>query len=372
MTVQKCIDGCAAAGFSSAGVEYGSECYCGNVTFPPGSSAEPQDCSMPCRGDASQYCGGSYRILIYARAGADTTPSRPTSSWTPAQGGCWSDNMEGVRALEHGANGYDDLTPAKCQAICEAQGFNLAGVEYGRECFCGNTIMGSNRPTTGGCNMRCTGDSAQICGGANAINIYVKDNYQYTTGPATVLDSYGGYSKTQCWEDSAGNRVLKNQPAFPISGDNMTVQKCIDGCKTAGFSSAGVEYGRECYCDNVSYPLSQSHDMRECNKPCTGDGSQFCGGPNRILIYYQPPITTYRGILQVVDAGNGAVLGYISKHLANGGVQYALGNEADAVHVTFQGTLAATSFRGVELTAEVCSINAGLRDYMLTLSVAGL
>jgi hypothetical protein len=55
MTVQKCIDGCAAAGYTSAGLEYGKECYCGNISFPPGSSAEPQDCSMPCLGDASQY-----------------------------------------------------------------------------------------------------------------------------------------------------------------------------------------------------------------------------------------------------------------------------------------------------------------------------
>ncbi|CAG8762543.1 929_t:CDS:2 [Acaulospora colombiana] len=121
MTVQKCIDGCAAAGFSSAGLEYGRECSCGNISFPPGSGAEPQDCSMPCLGDASQ-------------SGVDTTPTTPTGPWTPAQGGCWQDNVDHVRALEHGANGYDDMTPTKCQAICDAQGFNLAGVEYGREC----------------------------------------------------------------------------------------------------------------------------------------------------------------------------------------------------------------------------------------------
>jgi hypothetical protein len=65
MTVQKCIDGCAAAGFSSAGVEFGKECYCGNITFPPGSSSEPQECGMPCLGDASQYVTFFFFFIIY-------------------------------------------------------------------------------------------------------------------------------------------------------------------------------------------------------------------------------------------------------------------------------------------------------------------
>ena len=54
MTVQKCIDGCAASGYTSAGVEYGSECYCGNVSYQPGQSAAQNECSMACLGDASE------------------------------------------------------------------------------------------------------------------------------------------------------------------------------------------------------------------------------------------------------------------------------------------------------------------------------
>ncbi|KAG8808973.1 hypothetical protein FRC19_005557, partial [Serendipita sp. 401] len=53
----------------------------------------------------------------------------------------------------------------------------------------------------------------------------------------------------------------------------MTVQKCIDACAAAVFSSAGVEYGGECDCDNVMYPPSQSQDMSECDMACTGDAS---------------------------------------------------------------------------------------------------
>jgi hypothetical protein len=66
---------------------------------------------------------------------------------------------------------------------------------------CGNTIMGNNRPVSAStCSMTCAGDSSQQCGGRDAIDIYVKDSYPFTVGPAAVLDSYNGYSKTQCWQ----------------------------------------------------------------------------------------------------------------------------------------------------------------------------
>ncbi|CAG8746658.1 9658_t:CDS:2, partial [Acaulospora colombiana] len=123
--------------------------------------------------------------------------------------------------------------------------------------------MGNNRPNANICTMTCSGDSSQTCGGPDAINIYVKDSYAYTTGPASVLPSYNGYDVTQCWQDASNNRILKQGPATSIPYDQMTAQKCVDGCAAAGFSSAGVEYGGECYCDNVTLPPGQSESISE-------------------------------------------------------------------------------------------------------------
>ncbi|PVF98143.1 WSC-domain-containing protein [Serendipita vermifera] len=336
MTVQKCIDGCAAAGYSSAGLEFGHECSCGNISFPPGNLADINDCGMPCLGDGSQYCGGPSRVLIYNKPGSTGTGPTPTGSWTPAQGGCWSDNVDHVRALDHGAGSADDMTPAKCQSLCEADGFSLAGVEYGRECFCGNTIMGNNRPSANICTMTCSGDSSQKCGGPDAINIYVKDNYPYTVGPASVLPSYNGYDVTQCWQDPSSNRLLKQGPATSIPYDQMTVQKCIDGCAAAGFSSAGVEYGGECYCDNVTYPPGQSQPISECNMGCKGDGSEICGGPNRILIYYKNPAPVFtKGILQIFRADNGDPVGYVSYNSLGGYLYTVTEDESQALMISF-------------------------------------
>ncbi|PVF94001.1 hypothetical protein CPB86DRAFT_70642 [Serendipita vermifera] len=130
----------------------------------------------------------------------------------------------------------------------------------------------------------------------------------------------------------------------------MTVEKCIDGCAAAGFSSAGVEFGRECYCGNISYPPSQSYLMSECNMPCTGDASKSCGGDARVLIYYNPPIKTYHGILIANDL-NGQYLGHISKHPSVDG-HYVYGTDDDALHVTFDGPDWGVLVEGIELQTE--------------------
>ncbi|CAG8746664.1 9659_t:CDS:1, partial [Acaulospora colombiana] len=44
------------------------------------------------------------------------------ATWTPAQGGCWSDNVDHVRALEHNGGNANDMTPEKCQSLCESAG----------------------------------------------------------------------------------------------------------------------------------------------------------------------------------------------------------------------------------------------------------
>ena len=55
MTIQGCANACARDYWTSMGVEYGNECYCGNHTYPLGQSQTMNECNMPCDGDASQY-----------------------------------------------------------------------------------------------------------------------------------------------------------------------------------------------------------------------------------------------------------------------------------------------------------------------------
>lgn len=67
----------------------------------------------------------------------------------------------------------DNNTPEICIALCHAGGFKYAGVQDGKSCLCGNSY--GKYGTADNCNIKCTGDSGQNCGGYNANSIYTTE-----------------------------------------------------------------------------------------------------------------------------------------------------------------------------------------------------
>ncbi|KAJ7481720.1 glyoxal oxidase N-terminus-domain-containing protein [Mycena latifolia] len=84
LTPTSCITKCASLNFTLSGVENGNECYCGNILTNNPVGARDVQCNVPCSGDASQNCGGSYRMMIYQKM--PDTASGPTA-WTLSSGG---------------------------------------------------------------------------------------------------------------------------------------------------------------------------------------------------------------------------------------------------------------------------------------------
>jgi len=62
MTTELCISMCSAKGYSYAGTQYGSQCFCGNTYGQSGSAA---NCNMPCSGNQNQICGGFWANSVY-------------------------------------------------------------------------------------------------------------------------------------------------------------------------------------------------------------------------------------------------------------------------------------------------------------------
>ncbi len=61
-------------------------------------------------------------------------------------------------------------TPQRCTETCRAKGFKYAGVQYSESCLCGNSY--GKYGAADNCNMKCTGDSGQICGGYSSNGVY--------------------------------------------------------------------------------------------------------------------------------------------------------------------------------------------------------
>lgn len=78
---------------------------------------------------------------------------------------------------------------------------------------------------------------------------------------------------------------------MPIDIEAVTVEKCLDACAGAGFNVAGIQFGEECRCDNVSLPSGPALPDSSCQLPCNGNANEFCGGPGANLVYYLPSAT---------------------------------------------------------------------------------
>lgn len=70
MTIAHCLEICAA--YKYAGVEYASECWCGdaidfvgNEGATPGGNVSDSECSFTCKGNSSEFCGAGLRLSLY-------------------------------------------------------------------------------------------------------------------------------------------------------------------------------------------------------------------------------------------------------------------------------------------------------------------
>src|SRR5690606_20344769 len=67
-------------------------------------------------------------------------------------------------------------TATNCLTQCQRFGFTAAGLEYGRECFCGDlndvTAAGAGLVSEAECNIACSGDSEYLCGGGSRLSYY--------------------------------------------------------------------------------------------------------------------------------------------------------------------------------------------------------
>ncbi|KAL2141040.1 hypothetical protein VTI28DRAFT_2930 [Corynascus sepedonium] len=312
MTTEACLDYCASKGFPYAGTEYSVECYCGSSLAAGSNKVADSDCNMACSGNPSEPCGAGGKLSLF-HSSAITGPAANPGVNDYVHLGCYAEGNTG-RALTYDAGlPGGDMTVAKCTAACRAANYILAGVEYGGECFCGNTIANGGAPATSGCSMVCNGDSSEFCGGPDRLNVYSYQNqYEPSATSSATPDPTGGsggddddlaaagpsqpesigdYDWYGCRTEATGTRAMS---AATFASDDMTLEACQTYC--AAYTYFGVEYARECYCGNSFNAGSVPAPDADCSMTCSGDSNQYCGAGNRLSVYARsgtpPPSST--------------------------------------------------------------------------------
>ncbi len=82
--------------------------------------------------------------------------------------GCFKDTAD--RDLKGYSFSSRQMTVQDCIFMCAHKGYAYAGLQYGSQCFCGNSY--GRYGAVNNCNMRCSGDSSQVCGGFWANSVY--------------------------------------------------------------------------------------------------------------------------------------------------------------------------------------------------------
>lgn len=169
MTQASCVAFCSTINYPYAGVEYSSECYCGLTIGSGSSKLDDAECGFTCSGNATEVCGAGNRLSVFYAQTLDTTRTNPGPEGTQRLGCVVDDVYKRVLAVLKASE--EEMTVAKCMESCKADGFSIAGVEFGRECFCGDGLGEDAVMTEEGCDMRCTGNATEFCGGATRMDV---------------------------------------------------------------------------------------------------------------------------------------------------------------------------------------------------------
>jgi hypothetical protein len=110
MTIGACRAYCGQRNFAFAGVQYGSQCFCGSTYGRYGGA---DNCNMACGGSTTETCGGVWANAIY-RTGATASPPVAPS---PAPGLATGSTME-QNVNRQGSDYRDFNLPAADPALC--------------------------------------------------------------------------------------------------------------------------------------------------------------------------------------------------------------------------------------------------------------
>ncbi|XP_042193482.1 kremen protein 1 [Callorhinchus milii] len=102
--------------------------------------------------------------------------------------------------------------------------------------------------------------------------------WKYCDIPTCHMPGYLG-----CFKDNGDPPPLSG---ISETSNKLTIQTCINFCRSKRFKLAGMESGYACFCGNdADYWKHGEANSTECNQVCFGNHTQLCGGDGRINIF---------------------------------------------------------------------------------------
>lgn len=232
-------------------------------------------------------CPGGNSISCNASDPLPPLPWAGDASYSPL--GCYTEATSSRALTAASYISTTNMTAQSCEAFC--YGYKYFGVEWGQECYCGDTINAGSVPANASqCDMSCTGYEWEVCGGSDRLNMYQMNATLYK--PPPVPTAYPGdtlFASIGCYTEATNQRALSAKTYS--DAENMTAQACEAFCGTT-YGYFGVEWSQQCFCGNQLNAGSVPVNSSECNYLCTGNDLEYCGGSSRLNVYQRINVTT--------------------------------------------------------------------------------
>ncbi|KLU85054.1 hypothetical protein MAPG_04086 [Magnaporthiopsis poae ATCC 64411] len=177
-TVATCVGYAQAAGATFAGLEYArsagtaAACMAARPAVPWPSAASPALATRASSAVPETVCFSYYSLGGVVPPVDSDAPAQPPTIGNYTFNGCVTEG-NGTRALSELAFVSDAMTLQDCATFCDA--YKYFGVEYSRECYCGNAFNNGSVPVPAAeCSMVCSGNGLQFCGAGNRLSSYGK------------------------------------------------------------------------------------------------------------------------------------------------------------------------------------------------------
>ncbi|MCJ1306720.1 hypothetical protein MMC25_000363 [Agyrium rufum] len=288
-TVEDCVATCGGKGFSIAGLEYSSQCFCGN-SLPARAQPIPNivgPCTMPCAGNSSQVCGNGGALSLYQKCSGNCK----NAEFGPV-------GSEGT--VGTGAGGSDgDYTGAPPAPTAPAGGASSTVAASPKTTMSTSSKAAMSSSSVSMPKMSHT-PVAPIATATSAKTLVVAPIATSTSTPSTGSGSTSsssvtlpsGWTARGCYSDNLSPRSLTGI-TFAWWGEAMTSSGCVKYCAGKGYSMAGTEFGGQCFCGNE---LSKSSAIAstKCNVPCNGAKGEICGGAAALSMFTKSTTTIHK------------------------------------------------------------------------------
>lgn len=208
---QSCYNAAQASGFTYFGLQWYGQCFAGDSGYQQYGPSTA--CTTTCTADGKSNCGGAYASQVYQVA----TQGNGTSYI-----GCFGD-VTNSRALPFMAT-FSGATLLGCYNAAVSYRYVFYGLQYGSQCFLGNTTSYKQYGSSTACTMKCT--DGNTCGGPNANSVW-----QVTQFPAVGYDYTDTSKWTLSWSDEFSGAAGSSFDTSKWQYDNVADGgNCGDNC----------------------------------------------------------------------------------------------------------------------------------------------